>query len=142
MTTVAKRLTAKQRRFVDEYLVDLSASAAARRAGYSQRSAGAIGWEILKKPEIAEAIQKARTDLSVRTGVSQDFVIERWRIESMGAGPDTNASARIKAADSIAKYLGMWSDQNTGQNTGTAVPQINIQFGVKVDNNITEAEDG
>lgn len=127
--------------FVEEYLVDLSATQAALRAGYSQRSAGVIGWENLRKPEIATAIQVAQADRSLRVGIGQDFVLERWRIEANGAGPDTNSSSRIKAADSIAKHLGMWSDTNTGQNTGTAVPQINIQFGVKVDNHL-EAEDG
>ncbi len=52
-------LTDKQRVFVEEYLKSWNASEAARRAGYSEDSAGFIGWENLKKPVIAEAI-KAR----------------------------------------------------------------------------------
>lgn len=52
-------LTAKQQRFVEEYLVDLNATQAAVRAGYSKKTAGAIGGENLEKPEIQEAIQKA-----------------------------------------------------------------------------------
>ena len=51
-------------------------------------------------------------------------------------------SARIRAQELIGKHIGMFSDTFTRQNTGTAVPQINIQFGVKVDNNIGEAEHG
>ncbi len=51
-------LTAKQQRFVDEYLIDLNATQAAIRAGYSPKSAYSIGQENLKKPEIQEAIQK------------------------------------------------------------------------------------
>ena len=46
------KLTAKQRRFVEEYLIDLNATQAAIRAGYSPATAGAIGSENLKKPEI------------------------------------------------------------------------------------------
>ena len=52
-----KELTAKQERFVNEYLVDLNASKAAIRAGYSEKSAYSIGQENLCKPEIREATQ-------------------------------------------------------------------------------------
>ena len=45
-------LSAKQQRFVDEYLVDLNATQAAIRAGYSEKTAGAQGFDLLKKPEI------------------------------------------------------------------------------------------
>lgn len=51
-------LTRKQKTFINEYLVDFNATQAAIRAGYSERSAGAIGWENLKKPEISEEIDK------------------------------------------------------------------------------------
>ena len=57
-------MTAKQRRFVEEYLVDLNASAAARRAGYSPHRADAMGFENLRKPEIAAALCQARAELS------------------------------------------------------------------------------
>jgi len=54
---VTEGLTTKQRLFVEAYLVCLNATEAARRAGYSERTASAIGWENLRKPEIAAAIQ-------------------------------------------------------------------------------------
>ena len=49
-------LTPKQERFCEEYLVDLNAAAAARRAGYSKQTAGVIGLENLAKPMIAERL--------------------------------------------------------------------------------------
>lgn len=49
-------LTAKQQRFCDEYLIDLNATQAAIRAGYSDKTAYSIGSENLKKPEIREYI--------------------------------------------------------------------------------------
>ena len=52
-------MTPKQERFVAEYLLDMNATAAAIRAGYSRKSASAIGNENLRKPEISEAIKKA-----------------------------------------------------------------------------------
>jgi len=55
----AAKLTAKQERFVAEYLIDLNATQAAIRAGYSAKTAGAVGHENLKKPEIATLLQEA-----------------------------------------------------------------------------------
>ena len=52
------KLTAKQQRFCDEYLTDLNATQAAIRAGYSQKTAGVIASENLKKPNIQEYIKK------------------------------------------------------------------------------------
>lgn len=68
-------LTKKQKRFVEEYLVDLNATQAAIRAGYSTQTAYSIGDENLKKPEIKNAIEKALAERSRRTGVNADRVI-------------------------------------------------------------------
>ena len=70
------RLTPKQQRFVAEYLVDLCASAAAARAGYSAKTAGQIGLELLKKPEIAAAIAEAQRARSERTQITADRVLQ------------------------------------------------------------------
>jgi hypothetical protein len=61
MSEEAKPLTRKQQVFVDEYLQCFNAAEAARRAGYSERSAYSQGWENLRKPEIKDAI-KVRLD--------------------------------------------------------------------------------
>ncbi|CAB3812232.1 terminase small subunit [Achromobacter denitrificans] len=68
-------LTDKQRRFVDEYLVDLNATQAAIRAGYSQKTAGQIGEQNLKKLEIAAAVQEAQAARAKRTEITQDMVL-------------------------------------------------------------------
>lgn len=68
-------LTDKQQRFVEEYLVDLNATQAAIRAGYSAKTAYAIGHENLSKPEIADAIAAAQTTRSERTEITQDMVL-------------------------------------------------------------------
>jgi phage terminase small subunit len=69
-------LTAKQEAFVREYLIDLNATQAAIRAGYSEKTAGATGFENLKKPEIASAIAAAQQVRSVRTEITQDRVLK------------------------------------------------------------------
>lgn len=68
-------LTPKQRRFVEEYLIDLCATRAAARAGYSRGTAASIGHENLRKPEIRKAIDRALAERAERSGVSADRVI-------------------------------------------------------------------
>jgi phage terminase small subunit len=68
-------LTKKQKQFVDEYLVDLNATQAAIRAGYSTASARQIADENMSKPDIKNAIEKALAERSKRTGVNADRVI-------------------------------------------------------------------
>lgn len=68
-------LTPKQKRFVAEYLVDLNATAAARRAGYSVKTADRIGPELLGKTCVSEAIQRAIQNRERRTEITQDMVL-------------------------------------------------------------------
>ena len=68
-------LTPKQQRFIDEYLVDLNATQAALRAGYSEKTAAAIAGENLSKPIIREGIQKAFEERANRTKTTQDRVV-------------------------------------------------------------------
>lgn len=68
-------LTPKQQAFVNEYLIDLNATQAAIRAGYSEKTAYSIGQENLNKPEIQESIQAAMDKRAKRTEVTADRVI-------------------------------------------------------------------
>jgi phage terminase small subunit len=69
-------LTDKQRRFCEEYMIDLNATQAAIRAGYSEKTAAVIGAENLVKPNIQEFIQKCQKDRSERTEITADMVIK------------------------------------------------------------------
>ena len=71
-------LTAKQTVFVQEYLVDLNATQAAIRAGYSQRTAGWIGPQLLGKTHVAEAVQSAMAKREERTEITQDMVLREY----------------------------------------------------------------
>ena len=70
------RMTEKQKRFVEEYLIDLNATQAAIRAGYKVDNARQTATENLAKPYISEAIEKALADRSRRTGINQDRVVQ------------------------------------------------------------------
>lgn len=68
-------LTAKQRMFCAEYLVDLNAAQAAIRAGYSEATAKEMGYENLTKPHIHDCIQKLMDERRKRVRVSADDVL-------------------------------------------------------------------
>ena len=70
------KLTQKQKRFCDEYLIDLNATQAAIRAGYSNHTAKDIGCENLAKPHIRAYIDHRITEREQRTGITQDMVVE------------------------------------------------------------------
>ncbi|MEW4371784.1 terminase small subunit [Paenibacillus kandeliae] len=71
-------LNDKQQRFVEEYMVDLNATQAAIRAGYSLTTAGSIGHEHLRKPEIAAAIEVEMKERSKRLNITADMVLQQW----------------------------------------------------------------
>lgn len=70
-------LTAKQQAFVIEYLVDLNATQAAIRAGYSKRGAKDQAWQLMQRPEIAAAIKEAMEARNKRAQVDSDYVLQR-----------------------------------------------------------------
>lgn len=69
-------MTPKQQRFVDEYLIDLNATQAAIRAGYSEKTARQVGAENLSKPDIADAIEAQAQARSQRTKIDADMVLQ------------------------------------------------------------------
>ena len=70
------KMTARQQRFCDEYLIDLNATQAAIRAGYSQKTARQIGQENLTKPAIAEYIEKRMAEKEEALIAKQDEVMK------------------------------------------------------------------
>lgn len=68
-------LSDKQKRFCDEYLIDLNATQAAIRAEYSEKTAYSQGQRLLKKVEIQQYIQQRKVDRTERTEITQDMVL-------------------------------------------------------------------
>ena len=73
--TTTGKLTAKQQRFVEEYLVDPNGTQAAMRAGYSSRTADRIAYQNLRKLEIDSAIRRAQAATQERLEVTRDTVV-------------------------------------------------------------------
>lgn len=81
VATTPEILEPRQQRFVDEYLIDLNATQAAIRAGYSEKTAAVIGSENLTKPNIQAAIAKAQDERARRTGIDGDKALAAvWAI--------------------------------------------------------------
>jgi Phage terminase, small subunit len=72
------KLTAKQEKFCNEYLIDLNATQAAIRAGYSEKTAAVIGAQNLIKLNIANFIQEKQKELQEETGITQKRVLEEY----------------------------------------------------------------
>ena len=113
-------LTDKQRRFVDEYLVDLNATQAAIRSGYSAKTARWIGPKLVTKSHIAVEIARKQEKLAKRVELTQDMVIEGLLGEAKLIGEGSSHSARVSAWNLLGKHQGMFSDklQLTGANGG------------------------
>lgn len=76
------KLTAKQSRFCEEYLIDLNATKAAIRAGYSEDSAGDIGAQLLGKTHIRAEIDRLMEERSKKTGVNAAWLLDRLAQEA------------------------------------------------------------
>lgn len=85
---MANKLTPKQRRFIDEYLIDLNAMQAAIRAGYSEKTAYSIGLQNLKKLEIQAEIQKRRNRLQNKLEITQERVLQELAAIAFANGSD------------------------------------------------------
>ena len=115
------RLTDKQKRFVAEYLVDLNATQAAIRAGYSKKTADHIGPELLGKTCVLEEVQKAMADREKRTEITQDRVLnELGKVAFAKAADYTDATLKyankLRALELIGKHLGMFDGKTQSQN--------------------------
>lgn len=73
-----QKLTDKQRRFVEEYLVSHDASKAARAAGYSEKMAGRMGYQLKRKPEVAAEIERRDKAVAERAGLNAEYVRKMW----------------------------------------------------------------
>lgn len=123
---MVKELSAKQSAFVDEYLVDLNATQAAIRAGYSEKTAGAMGGENLQKPEIQQALTEKMRIRSDRVEIKADYVlatiqttVERCRQAEPVRDKDGketgeykfDATNTLKGCELLGRHLGLFKDR-------------------------------
>jgi phage terminase small subunit len=158
-------VTDKQKRFCEEYLVDLNATQAAIRAGYSPKSASVTGAKLLTNAKVRARIDAAMAEQSKRTGVNADRVIrELARIafvnptdvidtEKMTVLPDATkddtaaiASVKVKLGDSVEREI-RFHDKNKalellGRHLGMFNDKLNVtaEGAVKIIDDIKDTE--
>lgn len=118
-----KQLKPKQARFVAEYLKDSNATQAAIRAGYSSNTAGSQAHDLLKKPEIRGAVEKAQADIAHKCGITLEWVLTGVKFLAENAEEE---SVRLKAFELGGKHLKAWTDkvEATGENGGPLVVHV------------------
>ena len=147
------KLTDKQTAFVREYLVDLNATQAAIRAGYSERTASRIGPQLLGKTWVREAIEKAQAQRARRVEVTQDYVLanlvevvertmqrapvldrkgEQVTDEEGRAVWTFDAKGANRALELLGKHLGIFTDkvraEVSGPDGGPVASEIVVRF--------------
>lgn len=147
------KLTDKQAAFVREYLVDLNATQAAIRAGYSERTASRIGPQLLGKTCVREAIEKAQAKRARRVEVTQDYVLsnlvevvertmqrapvldrkgEQITDEEGRAVWTFDAKGANRALELLGKHLGIFTDkiraEVSGPDGGPVASEIVVRF--------------
>ena len=110
------KMTAKQQAFCEAYVANgFNALQAAVSAGYSEKTARAIGCENLTKPDIAEYIAKFKEESTERALVTVEDVVNGLLHEAKGLGEDTSTSARVAAYKALSDYTGGF-DSNKNHN--------------------------
>lgn len=104
-------MTPKQERFVAEYLIDLNATQAAIRAGYSAKTAVVQGSRLLTNANVAAAVAAARTKVAGKLEVTADRVIGGLLVEAEFRGEGASHGARVSAWGHLGKHLGMFVDR-------------------------------
>lgn len=137
------KMTPKQKRFCDEYLIDINATQAAIRAGYSKKTANVIGMENLTKPYLKEYIENRMAEKESELIAGQDEVLQYLTAVMRGEDKEerltTNALGevetietvvqgnRLKAAEMLGKRYGLFTEK-VEQNVDMDL-NINIDYG-------------
>jgi len=105
------KLTAKQEMFCREYLIDLNATQAAIRAGYSEKTAVVIGCENLIKPNIAVCIQELMAKRSKKVGVDAEWVLKGIEELTDQLIKTDDAKAAYKGYELMGRHLKLFTDK-------------------------------
>ncbi|QWS03153.1 terminase small subunit [Limosilactobacillus fermentum] len=124
VSSITKRLTLKQQRFVDEYIISGNATQAAIKAGYSKKTAKQMGTENLAKPIIKAELDRRNAEIQSAKTMDMQEVMER--LAAMGRGETTEETVtnkgevietatrnadKLKAMELIGKRFGAWTDK-------------------------------
>lgn len=138
-------LTDKQKRFCEEYVIDLNATQAAIRAGYSEKTANEQASRLLANVNISDYVANLQKKISEKLQIDAEWVLKRFKDisdRSMQAEPvlvfsdgvwvesgeyKYDSSGANKATEMIGKHIGFFETHNAQKKTEIKAPIINIQ---------------
>lgn len=124
VSSITKKLTLKQQRFIDEYIISGNATQAAIKAGYSEKTAAVTATENLRKPNIKAELDRRNAEIQSAKTMDMQEVMER--LAAMGRGETTEETVtnkgdvietstrnadKLKALELIGKRFGAWTDK-------------------------------
>lgn len=110
-----KKLTEKQKRFCEEYLIDLNATQAAIRAGYSSKTASRIAIELLNKTHVSKYLTELMRKRSESTKITSEQVVKE--LEKIAfSDAEITGKEKMKALELLGKHLGMFQNQTSDEN--------------------------
>ena len=121
-----RKLTPLQERFVEEYLVDLNATQAVIRAGYSPKAADSWAAQLLRNPKVSAAIAERRKKIEENTWLTTHKVLtdlEQCKERALELG---DMKAAIKAVELFGKYLGLWKEKHEHKVTHTGGMSVSL----------------
>lgn len=133
----SRELTPKQQRFVHEYLIDLNATEAAKRAGYSEKTAMEQGYKLVHKVSVVAAINEAKQDRECRTNITQDKVLKetaRLAFSSIGelfSPDDFELVPPTQLPDDVARAIASVKKKRESLRLATRSLPGSISFGIK-----------
>lgn len=116
-------LNARQKAFAVEYVKEHSATRAAIKAGYSEKTAYSMAGRLLKNVGVQELIKELQGAAEARAGITVDKIVDR--LNKIASNPHERASDRIKADELLGKYLGMFTEKiNVEGNVSTSITKL------------------
>lgn len=120
------KLNKKQKRFCEEYIVDLNGTRAYIRAGYSKNGAEVSASQLLTNPKVSEYIRELNEKVSNKTGVTVEFVINGIKDIAINGESETN---KLKAFNLLGKHVGAYEKDNVLEVSGEGmVSKIEVSF--------------
>lgn len=129
-------MTPRQKKFADQYLLTGSSSEAARLAGYSQKTAGQMGYENLKKPEVIDAIRELQAGYAAQLQITKDDLIAGL-LSAIQLGRDQqNPAAMIAGLVQIAKLCGFYEPEKVNLTLSAGGERLSAKFAAMSDDEL------
>lgn len=126
-----KKFTPREKRFIDEYPIDLDGAKAYVRAGYSPKGANAGAARMLARVSVREAVDKRLAERSKKTQISQEWVIQGL-VDNLQLGAQVGQPGAVnRTYELLGKHLDMFKDKHeiTGKDGAPLIPVLNVTRG-------------